>query len=97
MQAIRVGVYGASGYAGGELLALLNKHPAAHLRFATSDSQAGKAVLDSDLQFVAHDDARPQDVDAVFLALPHGASAEIARAALKTGAKVIDLSADFRM
>ncbi len=97
MQAIRVGVYGASGYAGGELLALLSKHPAAHLLFATSDSQAGKAVLDSDLQFVAHDDAQPQDVDAVFLALPHGASAEIARAALKTGAKVIDLSADFRM
>ncbi|MCE2490899.1 MAG: N-acetyl-gamma-glutamyl-phosphate reductase [Anaerolineae bacterium] len=95
--AIRAGVYGASGYAGGELVALLNKHPAARLVFATSGSQLGKAVPESDLQFIAHEDARPQNVEAVFLALPHGASAGIARAALEEGAKVIDLSADFRM
>ena len=97
MQAIRVGVYGASGYAGGELVDLLIRHPQVQLAFATSGSQRGKAVPDSNLRFVAHEDAQPGDVDAVFLALPHGASGDLALAALEAGAKVIDLSADFRM
>ena len=97
MQAIRVGVYGASGYAGGELVALLTGHPQVQLAFATSGSQRGKAVPGSGLRYVAHEDARPQDAEAVFLALPHGASADVALAALEAGARVIDLSADFRM
>ena len=94
---IRVGVYGASGYAGAELVGLLNNHPRAQLEFATSGSQQGKCVPDSRLRFIAPQDAAPGEADAVFLALPHGASAVVAADALDAGARVIDLSADFRM
>ena len=94
---LRAGIYGASGYAGAELVALLGGHPQAQLVFATSGSQRGKAVRGSELRYIAPEDARPEDVDAVFLALPHGASADAAVSALEAGARVIDLSADFRM
>ena len=97
MKVLRAGIYGASGYAGGELLELLNNHPQVRVAFATSGSQCGKPVPHSELRYVAPETANPGDVDAVFLALPHGASADVAVRALAAGARVIDLSADFRM
>ncbi len=97
MQRYKAGIYGASGYAGAELVALLARHPQAQLTFATSGSQRGKAVPGSTLSYIAPEEARPGEVDAVFLALPHGASARVAVEALGAGASVIDLSADFRM
>ena len=94
---IRVGIYGASGYTGLDLVEILATHPAVELVFATSDTYAGDAVPGANLQYIPHEGATLEDVDAVFLALPHKASAPVAAQALQAGVKVIDLSADFRM
>lgn len=94
---IRVGIYGASGYAGQDLVELLTRHPDVEIVFATSNTYAGEPVHGTFLYYVPSDDAPYKDVDAVFLALPHKASAPIAAAALAAGVKVIDLSADLRL
>ncbi|PJF40882.1 MAG: N-acetyl-gamma-glutamyl-phosphate reductase [Chloroflexi bacterium] len=93
----KVGVYGASGYAGQDLIEILLRHPQVEVIFATSNTYSGEAIPNSDLQYIPHDDAPLSDVDAVFLALPHKASAVVAAQALAVGVKVIDLSADFRL
>ena len=102
----KIGIYGASGYTGQELLRLLLRHPQAEVVALTSRRYAGVPVSDiypvfvglTDLAFV---DASPEDVagaaDIVFLALPHGVSMAVAPIFLKAGKKVIDLSADFRL
>lgn len=99
---IKVGVFGASGYTGFESLAVLRKHPAVEVVFATSESAAGQKL--SDLYPVAWDlpltplaEAPLADVDAVFCCLPHGASMPTVIAARQAGVRVIDLSADFRL
>lgn len=94
---VRVGVYGASGYAGLDLIEILTKHPGVALIFGTSDTYQGEAIPNSSLRYIPHDSASLDDVDVVFLALPHGASANIAAKSLEKGVKVIDLSADFRL
>ncbi len=103
---LKVGIYGASGYTGQELLRLLLRHPQAQVVALTSRRYAGVPVADiypvflglTDLAFV---DASPEDMagaaDIVFLALPHGVSMAVAPIFLKAGKKVIDLSADFRL
>ena len=103
---LKVGIYGASGYTGQELLRLLLRHPQAEVVALTSRRYAGVSVADiypvfvglTDLAFV---DASPEDMagaaDIVFLALPHGVSMAVAPIFLKAGKKVIDLSADFRL
>jgi N-acetyl-gamma-glutamyl-phosphate reductase len=103
---LKVGIYGASGYTGQELLRLLLRHPQAQIVALTSRRYAGVSVADiypvfvglTDLAFV---DASPEDMagaaDIVFLALPHGVSMAVAPIFLKAGKKVIDLSADFRL
>ena len=102
----KIGIYGASGYTGQELLRLLLRHPQAEVVALTSRRYAGVPVSDiypvfvglTDLAFV---DASPEDVagaaDIVFLAMPHGVSMAVAPIFLKAGKKVIDLSADFRL
>jgi len=99
---VDVGVYGATGYTGLELVRLLEAHPNAHVRFVTSESAAGSSLrasypLAPDLTLVSAQDAPLDDVDAVFLCLPHTQSARIAAAALECGARVVDLSADLRI
>jgi len=94
---MRVGVYGAAGYAGMDLVEILVKHPCVELVFATSNSFAGDPVPDTDLRYIASEDARLDDADAVFLALPHKASAPVAARARAAGVKVVDLSADLRL
>jgi N-acetyl-gamma-glutamyl-phosphate reductase len=103
---IKVGVYGASGYTGQELLRHLLRHPAATIVAITSRRYAGVPLADvypvfqglTDLTFM---NASPAEVarlaDVVFLALPHGISMTVAPAFLAAGKKVIDLSADFRL
>ncbi len=99
---IKVGIVGASGYTGIELVKLLAHHPEVELVFATSDSHAGKKLSDAfpcvfDIPLIGHETAPLDQVDIVFLALPHGASADYAKRAIDAGARVIDLSADFRL
>ncbi len=99
---IRVGIFGATGYTGIELVKILARHPQAQIAFATSDSYVGKKLSDAfschyDIPLIAHDAAPLSEIDVAFLALPHGASADFAKRALNAGARVIDLSADFRL
>lgn len=96
-QKIKAGVYGASGYAGQDVVEILAKHPCADVVFATSNTYAGQDVPFTDLKYVPHESVSPGDVDVVFLALPHGVSAQMAKTALDAGARVVDLSADFRL
>ena len=99
-----VGVMGASGYAGGELLRLLAGHPELAVIAAGANQQVGVpirqihpslAVLDPG-RFVPNDDPRLLAADVVFSALPHGQSAGLARQVSSTLA-LIDLGADHRL
>ena len=99
---INVGVMGSTGYTGIELIRLLVRHPSARLRFATSESHAGEnlaAVIPaaSETILISPQEARFDDIDVLFLCLPHAAAAPIAQSALANGLRVIDLSADFRL
>lgn len=109
MNPIPTAIVGASGYTGMELLRLLLVHPGVKLVAATSRQEAGKTLAEvfprfakaagAELKFIEPD---PDAIAATgakvaFLALPHGVAAEIARALLEHGLKVIDLSADFRL
>ncbi len=105
-QQIRIGVIGASGFAGSEVLRLAASHPALDVVWATGDSQAGTAIADlypslaagyrNDV-FVTYDDSLLEHVDAVFLALPHGASQSLVPRIAERVKWMIDLAADFRM
>lgn len=101
---LRVAVSGASGYAGGEVLRLLTSHPRVEIGSITAHSNAGQKLgaLQPHLHALADRVLEPTDVDVlrdhdvVFLALPHGASAEIA-AQLPAETLVIDAGADHRL
>lgn len=100
----RAAVAGASGYAGGELLRLLLTHPALEPAVLTAASAAGEPVTSTHphlvslagSDFVPTEPARLADADVVFLALPHGQSAALARA-LPPDLPVVDLGADHRL
>ncbi len=98
---IRVGIIGATGYVGGELIRLLSAHPTVELVGLTGRERQGDHVgsVHPHLATTAHTLASELagDVDAVFLALPHGASAERAPALLEQGITVIDQGTDFRL
>lgn len=101
---LRVAVSGASGYAGGEVLRLLASHPEIEIGSITAHSNAGQLLgsLQPHLHALANRVLEPTEVevlrdhDVVFLALPHGASAEIA-AQLPADTLVIDAGADHRL
>lgn len=99
---IEVGVFGATGYTGVELIRLLRHHDQARLSFATSRSNPGRILSQvfpgaPEADLIDPAQAPLDELDVVFLCLPHGQSAEVAVAALQAGARVIDLSADFRL
>jgi N-acetyl-gamma-glutamyl-phosphate reductase len=102
--AVRIGILGASGYTGAELLRLLACHPQAEIRLLTANAKAGKQVAEVfphlgglDLPaLVRIEDADWSDLDIVFCALPHGTTQAIV-ASLPPHLRVIDLSADFRL
>jgi N-acetyl-gamma-glutamyl-phosphate reductase len=93
-----VGVLGASGYVGRELCALIARHPALRLHFASANERRGESARlgGADVRFVAHDDADLESCELVFSALPHGASAPWIHRVIAAGAKAVDLSADLR-
>jgi N-acetyl-gamma-glutamyl-phosphate reductase len=98
---IKVGIVGASGYAGGELVRLLSRHPRVQLVELQARGRSSEPVGATHPHLVRTGlvlhDALPSDVDAVFLALPHGAAAELAPGLLDRGLTVIDLGPDFRL
>ena len=97
-------VVGASGYAGGELLRLLSAHPDLDVGPVAAASNAGRPLGElhpqlrglADRVLCAADDPAVAAADVVFLALPHGESAQLA-ASLPDGCLVVDLGADFRL
>ncbi|MEP6491592.1 MAG: N-acetyl-gamma-glutamyl-phosphate reductase [bacterium] len=98
MNTIPVGVLGASGYAGRELCALILRHPALSLAFATANDQRGSTVriAGKDVRFIAPEDAPLESVELGFSALPHGASKEWVARLQTAGCRAVDLSADLR-
>ncbi len=102
---IKVGIVGANGYTGFELMRLLAAHPEAEVTFASSRSLAGQKIAETyptlsgyygDMSYADVDLERAAECDVVFACLPHGQSAEICGKLIDAGAKVIDLSADYR-
>jgi N-acetyl-gamma-glutamyl-phosphate reductase len=95
---IPVGILGASGYAGRELCALVQRHPEIQLAFATANEQAGSTtrIAGRDVTFVRTDDADLQSAELVFSSLPHGASKEWVARIRDAGARAVDLSNDLR-
>jgi N-acetyl-gamma-glutamyl-phosphate reductase len=102
--AVKIGILGASGYTGAELLRLLARHPQAEIRLVTANAKAGKEVGEV-FPHLAHlglpklikvEDADWSGLDVVFCGLPHGTTQEII-AKLPMHLKVVDLSADFRL
>ena len=103
---LKVGIYGASGYTGQELLRLLICHPGTDVVALTSRKFRGIPISEvypafagiTDLKFV---DSSPENLmsscEVVFLALPHGEAMKVAPEFVAAGIKVIDLSADFRL
>jgi N-acetyl-gamma-glutamyl-phosphate reductase len=103
----RVGIIGASGYTGAELVRLLDSHPHAKVTLATaSGERAGMSIGElfpslrdvSDIVCEAYDVKRiANECDFVFVALPHGKAMEYVSDLLKAGLKICDLGADFRL
>lgn len=99
---IEAGVFGATGYTGVELIRLLRHHEQVRLSFATSRSNSGRSLSQvfpgaPEVDLIDPEQAPLEKLDVAFLCLPHGQSAKVAAAALQAGARVIDLSADFRL
>ena len=106
---MKVGIVGASGYTGAELLRLCAGHPELEVAVATADSQAGQRAADlypslssvyPDLVFgpAPGDGAEGLDgLDLVFLALPHGRSQAVVPALRGRVGHIVDLAADFRL
>jgi N-acetyl-gamma-glutamyl-phosphate reductase len=103
---IRVAVAGASGYAGGELLRLLAGHPDLEIAAVSAGSSAGKPITSVHPNLTGHPAFDGKNFDTttaetlggaelIFMALPHGESASLA--AQLPGARIVDLSADFRL
>ncbi|MDT4953365.1 MAG: LysW-gamma-L-alpha-aminoadipyl-6-phosphate/LysW-L-glutamyl-5-phosphate reductase [Acidobacteriota bacterium] len=103
---LRVGIFGGSGYGGAELLRLLLMHPQVEIEMVTANEHAGKTVGEvhrnlyglTDLRFEHAPEALEsfEDLDFVFLSLPHGQAISIVPR-LPQSVKVIDLSGDFRL
>lgn len=101
---IKIGILGAAGYTGGELIRLLLNHPEAQIVFANSESNAGNLVADvheglygdTDLRFTSE---MPFDqVDVVFFCFGHGKSEQFLREhTIPANVKIIDLAQDFRL
>lgn len=103
---LRVGIVGASGYTGAELLRVLAHHPHLEVAVATGDTMAGRRAADlypslqiayPDLVLEALDPAALAGLDLVFLGLPHTAALELAPTLVGTVGTVVDLSAAFRL
>jgi N-acetyl-gamma-glutamyl-phosphate reductase len=102
---IRVGIVGASGYTGLELVKMLINHPGFELNYlATTTGDSMIEQLHPALVDVVTSEVEKADIksivdrcDLVFLALPHKASMGFAKGLIESGVKIVDLSADYRL
>lgn len=103
---IKVGIVGGTGYTGSELLRLLAHHPEANVSVITSRAENGRNVTElfpnlrghyDNLTFSTPDNQTLLACDIIFFATPHGVAQAAAGELLDGGAKIIDLSADFRI
>lgn len=104
---INVGILGATGYAGQQLVWLLNNHPESNIVFLSSHSHEGEVYESMYKNLLGHTENicismqgaehKLNSIDVLFIALPHGKSFKLAKTALQNGIKVIDLGADFRL
>jgi N-acetyl-gamma-glutamyl-phosphate reductase len=106
---VRIGVLGASGYTGAELVRLLLRHPRVEIALLTADRRAGQEMRDVFPQFapfalpklisIEGVDWSKAGLDLAFCALPHGTTQTVIKHVLETAPriKVVDLSADFRL
>lgn len=111
MKRVRIGIVGASGYTGVELLRLALSHPHLEVTFVAAEKAAGKRLGAlwpgllgtslAELTVEAFETTEPAAIakrcDALFLALPHGVAGRVARGLLDAGLVVVDLGADFRL
>ena len=101
----KVAVFGASGYAGGELVRMLDGHPEMELVHLGAHSRIGSHLSEVHPQLAGGErtlgsnepDDLVDDIDLVFLALPHGASWEIGETLASRGIAVVDLGSDYRL
>lgn len=102
---LSVGIVGASGYGGIQLVRLLSEHPKTHITYLGGNSTVGQPYTDIyphlhqqvDLKVEAIDlDLIASRCDVVFLSLPNGLACDMAPTLLEKGCKVLDLSADYR-
>lgn len=104
MSKVKVGIIGATGYVGVELIRLLNAHPQVELSAIGSNSFVDKSITEvypsvgigNDMKCMKNEDVI-KNSDLIFTALPHGVSEEFVLQAVKEGKKVVDLGADFRL
>ena len=102
---VKIGIVGGTGYTGVELLRLLASHEQAEVVAITSRAEAGRRVDELfpnlrghyDLAFSEPDVTRLAACDVVFFATPHNVAMNMVPELLAAGARVIDLSADYRI
>lgn len=102
---IKVGIIGATGYAGSELVRLITQHPNAEVHTLTSQSYAGKDYNEVYQNFRHNDyvcneeniEQMAEECDVIFLALPHGVASKKINEDILSKTKIIDLGADFRL
>jgi len=101
----KIGIIGATGYTGSELVRILVNHPEVEIALITSESRAGEKFSDIHTSFQGIVDIVLQpasqvekaDLDLVFLALPHGVSMDFVKKYHQKPFKIVDLSGDFRL
>lgn len=101
----KIGIIGATGYTGSELVRILNNHPEAEIVAITSESHRGERFSDihphfqgiADQELVSAEQIGDYRLDVAFLALPHGVSMEYVQKMEAADFKIIDLSGDFRL
>ena len=103
---IKVGIIGATGYAGSELVRIITQHPEAEIKTLTSQSYSGKAYEEVYENYRHRSDyiceeenieKMAEECDVIFLALPHGVASKKITEDILSKTKIIDLGADFRL
>ncbi len=103
---MKIGIIGASGYTGAELLRILDGHPEAEVAYVTAHTYAGRVIADlyphlhryANMEFAEFDHGEAvAEADFHFVALPHGEAMQAVPGLLEGGARVADLSADYRI